>query len=144
MQISQSLGYLLNAGARMIKRKLDDTLAQYGITTAQWAVLKLLDEKKKQSQAQIADELKSDRATVGSVIFRLIDKQLVQKELDPEDRRSYLVTLTTQAEEIVRRVERMAAQVNETALDGISGQDRQLLMETLSKIIANLSDGVME
>lgn len=139
MEIHEILGYLLNTSARLIKRKMDYELEKYDITTSQWAVLKLLHSKTELSQAQISDELMSDRATIGTVIFKLLDKGLIKKNLDPADRRSYVVCLTGKSKDIVREIENEVEKVTEAALKGMSKSDIDRFFSSLNIIINNLS-----
>lgn len=140
MEIHDILGYLLNTSARLIKRKMDCELERYDITTSQWAVLKLLYSKTELSQAQISDELLSDRATIGTVIFKLLDKGLIKKNLDPADRRSYVVCLTRKSKDIVKEIENKVEKVTEAALKGMSKSDIDRLFSSLNSIINNLSE----
>lgn len=140
MEIHDILGYLLNTSARLIKRKMDYELERYDITTSQWAVLKLLYSKTELSQAQISDELMSDRATIGTVIFKLLDKGLIKKNLDPADRRSYAVCLTRKSKDIVKEIENKVEKVTEAALKGMTKSDIDRLFRSLNSIINNLSE----
>lgn len=140
MEIKQSLGYLLNISARMIKRKLDLELKNYGITTAQWAVLKLLAEENNLSQAEIADKLNADRATSGTVIDKLILKGLLHKELFENDHRSYQVKIMPSAYNIVQEVSLLAENVNLTAMQGLSETEMTVFAQCINKIIANLEE----
>ena len=54
MEINEALGYLLNAGSRLIKRRMDACLVEFDLTSTQWSVLKLLQEKKMLTQARIS------------------------------------------------------------------------------------------
>ncbi len=139
MEIHKILGYLLNTSARFIKRRMDHELEKYNITTSQWAVLKLLDTKKELTQAQIAEELMSDRATIGTVIYKLMEKEYAEKNLDPVDRRSYVVHLTEKAKKIIGEIEARAKAVTGEALEGMDQYEVQRLYDSLNKIIKNLS-----
>lgn len=138
MEIQQSMGYLLNVSGRLIKRKLDIQLKRYDITTAQWAVLKLLAERDHLSQAEIAERTNSDRATCGAVIEKLIGKGLLQKELFEEDRRSYQVKIVPTAIAMVEEVTLLAVRVNESAMEGLSEVERRLFVHCLRRVITNL------
>ncbi len=138
MEIQQSLGYLLNTSARLMKRKLDLQLKAYGITTAQWAVLKLLSVEDNLSQAEIADKTNADRATCGAVIDKLISKELLQKELYENDRRSYRVRILPPALAIVNKVTLLAKGVNELSVNGLSDTEISILTQCLNTIISNL------
>lgn len=140
MEIQGSLGYLLNTSARCIKRKLEIQLKSYDITTSQWAVLKLLSADNNLSQAEIAERTKTDRATCGSVIDKLISKKLIQKELSENDRRSYIVKILPAALAIIDEVSSLAEDVNQLALEGLSATDISNLNKCLNTIIKNLVD----
>lgn len=139
MEIQNILGYLLNTSARFIKRKMDKNLEAFNLTTSQWAILKLLYNKGELTQAQIAYELRSDRATTGAVILNLHEKEYIHKVIDKNDRRSYIVSLTEKAKDIVVQIELVADNITKEALSGISEDDIKVLYEILRQIINNLS-----
>jgi len=138
LEIQQSLGYLINTSARLVKRNLDMNIKSYGITTAQWAVLKLLSVEDNLSQAEIADKTHSDRATCGAVIDKLISKGLLQKELFENDRRSYRVRILSAALVIVDEVTLLAESVNNLAVKGLSDTEISTFTQCLNTLISNL------
>jgi len=138
LEIQQSLGYLINTSARLVKRNLDMNIKSYGITTAQWAVLKLLSVEDNLSQAEIADKTHSDRATCGAVIDKLISKGLLQKELFENDRRSYQVRILSAALVIVDEVTLLAESVNNLAVKGLSDTEISTFTQCLNTLISNL------
>lgn len=113
-------------------------LKSYGITTAQWAVLKLLSVENNLSQAEIADKLNSDRATCGTIIDKLISKGQLQKELFENDRRSYRVKILPPAIAIVNNVTPLAESVNLSAIQRLNDHEISVLTQCLNTIIANL------
>jgi len=138
LEIQESLGYLLNTSARLIKRKLDIQLKSCGITTSQWAVLKLLSVEDNLSQAEIADKTNADRATCGAVIDKLILKELLRKELFKNDRRSYRVKILPSALAIVNEVTLLAESVNDSAIIGLSDTEIRIFTKCLNTVISNL------
>lgn len=140
MEIQQSLGYLLNTSARLIKRNLDIQLKKYEITSSQWAVLKLLSTEDNLSQAEIAEKTNTDRATCGAIIDKLISKKLIRKELSNNDRRSYIVSISAHALAIVDEVAFLAEDVNQKALKGLSASDTSTLVKCLNTIMDNLKE----
>lgn len=139
MEIRNILGYLLNTSARFIKRRMDKELERYDMTTSQWAILKSLDTKSELTQAQIAEELLADRATIGTIIFKLIEKKYVEKKIDPADRRAYVVCLTPKAREVIKIIEKKAEEVSKQALEGLGEDQVKIFYYSLNKIIHNLS-----
>lgn len=139
MEIQEILGYLLNSSSRLIKRTMDNYLSKYNITTSQWAILKLLDTNNQLTQTQIANKLLGDKATAGDIILRLCEKNYLEKSLNKNDRRAYVVSLTPQAKNAVMDIERMANDVTKKALEGLTRNDIQILYKSLNQIIDNLS-----
>jgi len=139
MEIQQILGYLLNTSSKLIKRTMDNNLNEYNITTSQWAVLKLLDTKIQLTQTQIAKELLGDKATAGDIILRLYEKNYVEKSIDKNDKRMYVVSLTPKAKNLINDMEKKAIKVTNKALEGLDYNDIQILNKSLNQIINNLS-----
>ncbi|AXQ77888.1 MarR family transcriptional regulator [Streptococcus chenjunshii] len=138
MELNTSLGYLLNISAKLIKRNLDLLLKDYNLTSSQWAVLKLLSSENHLSQADIAEKTNTDRATCGAVIDKLIAKQMVYKSLSSNDRRSYIVSLSSNTGELVNHISHLAEQTNHQALQGFSADEQKQLIAFLHTIIKNL------
>lgn len=139
MEIQNILGYLLNTSARFIKRKMDKNLESFNLTTSQWAILKLLYTKNELTQAQIANELMADRATTGTVILNLYEKEYINKIIDKNDRRSCIISLTQKAKDIVNQIELLADNITKEALAEVSEEDLKVLYDVLKQIINNLS-----
>lgn len=136
--INESLGYLLNTSARLIKRNLDAQLKKYDLTSSQWALLKLLFDENNLSQSEIADKSLSDKATIGVIIDKLIEKGLIQKKLSKDDRRSYTVSITDKGSQLSEVVNHCAIVSNEKAIIGLSKEDTDILIKCLNVIIKNL------
>lgn len=141
MEIQNILGYLLNTSARLIKRKMDKSLERYNLTTSQWAVIKLLFNKTQLTQVEIAYELNSDRATAGAVILNLYEKKYINKLVDKNDRRSYVISLTEKAKDAVKEIDLIVENVTEEALKGLSDKNVEDLYGALKQINKNLSEG---
>lgn len=139
MEIQSILGYLLNTSGKLTKRMMDKNLSKHNITTSQWAVLKLLNTKKHLTQTEIAKELLGDKATIGDIILRLCEKNYIEKSMNTNDKRMYVVSLTSKAENIIADIEKMANDISKKALEGLDDNDIQILYKSLNQIISNLS-----
>jgi DNA-binding MarR family transcriptional regulator len=140
MEIENILGYLLNTSARLIKHDMEKQLIDFEITTAQWAVLKLLDSWGELTQTEIADKLKSDKATVGSIVARMSKKDLVVKRLSIEDSRANMISLTEQSKIMVKQIEKLAHITSKNALVGFNKEEKEQLIQALQRIIQNLDE----
>jgi DNA-binding MarR family transcriptional regulator len=140
MKINDSLGFLLNTAARKMKNSLDTSLKKYNLTSSQLAVMKLLYEKKLLTQAEIASNLISDRATCGTVIDKLLSKNYVKKKTNISDRRAFDVTLTQKGEKLIEEIALIAQDVNQKAVQGLSPCQLQNLKGALIQIISNFEE----
>jgi DNA-binding MarR family transcriptional regulator len=116
MKIQESLGFLLNVNARLIKRKFDSKIKENHLTAPQWSVLKLLSVENDLTQVEIANRLCSDIVTAGSVTDRLAQKDLLQKRHLNNDRRAYVVSILDGDRNIVELIEKDAIQCSQDAL----------------------------
>ena len=91
------------------------------------------------TQTEIARTLSGDKATAGDVILRLSEKDYINKSINVRDKRSYSVSLTPKAKELIKDMERMASEVTLKALYGMADTDMQILNKSLQQIINNLS-----
>ena len=136
--IQQSLGFLMGAASRWSRRVFDQTLKEYDITAVQWAILKYLEEYGKCSQNQIAENLYMDKASVGTIIEKLIKKEMVTREKSEDDRRAYNVFLNEKGKQVVRELTPTAEEVNGKSFGDMSREEREQLIMLLQKVIENL------
>ncbi|PRT79535.1 MarR family transcriptional regulator [Streptococcus anginosus] len=137
MEIQNSLGFILNTSAKLMKRCLDTELKAFDITSSQWAVLKLLSCEDDLSQAEISDKLSVDRATCGAVIEKLMSKDLVTKTLSKDDRRSYKVKISPKALAILEKMAQKADEVNDLAIQGLTSDELKIFIKCLHTITGN-------
>ncbi|NLQ30476.1 MarR family transcriptional regulator [Streptococcus mutans] len=138
MEIQNSLGFILNTSAKLMKRRLDTELkAGFDITSSQWAVLKLLSCEEDLLQAEISDKLNADRATCGAVIEKLMSKGFVTKTLSKDDRRSYKVKISPKALAILEKMAQKADEVNDLAIQGLTSDELKIFIKCLHTITGN-------
>ena len=77
-----------------MKRQLDSKLRAYQITSSQWAVLKFLSQNDKLSQVEIAQAIKTDKATCGAIIDKLIKKEFVKRTISQQDQRARIIEIS--------------------------------------------------
>lgn len=141
MKLNESLGYLLNLTARNLKRELDESIRKYNLTSSQWALIKLLLEKGELSQAEIAENMQSDKATVGAIVKMLVNKGLVIRTKSDLDKRSYKIQILKEGRDLATKLTKEAINTNNKALQGFKDKDIQKLLDYLNIINNNLREG---
>jgi DNA-binding MarR family transcriptional regulator len=74
------------------------------------------------------------RSTLTSVLDRLEERGLIERASDPDDRRSFVITLTADGRAVAARVHRLLAAIERDALDGLSSAQRQLVADALDAV----------
>ncbi|WP_167954823.1 MarR family winged helix-turn-helix transcriptional regulator [Anaerosporobacter faecicola] len=138
MKLEDSLGYLINQNAKLLKRQLTEKLTPYQVTPSHWSVLKVLSEEGPLTQVEIASRLGSDKATCGSVIDRLERNGFVERISTPGDRRSYHIQVTDLAQNSIEAMTAAAKSCNEQATAGFTKSELQQLNQYLRRIFHNL------
>lgn len=73
---------------------------QFGLTPAQFDVIATLGNTSGMSMGEIGEKTLITKGTLTGVIDRLIQKELVTREVDRDNRRQVIVQLTAQGEQV--------------------------------------------
>lgn len=124
----------LERGAHLIAAYLDSTAGKLGLTQGEAHVLAQLDRRGPMAIAALHQEFGHKRSTLTNILDRLENRKLLRRELNRNDRRSFIVSLTPQG----RRIARQLTEV----LDGLERQLAALIGkgdgESLDRVVAAL------
>jgi DNA-binding MarR family transcriptional regulator len=79
------------------------------LTREQLRILFLLSFKGRSSPGEVAASFGVPRANVTSIIDRLVEKGLISRQRNPDDRRSYILSLTEEGKSQVERLREIGA-----------------------------------
>ena len=134
-----TIGFLLNDAARLMRKDFERRTRSLGLTRAQWQALFHLARNEGCNQATLADLLEVEPITLARLVDRLELSGLVERRPDPSDRRARLLFLGERAHPLLEQLRALGAETREIALAGIGEDERTLLMTLLTKMRANLS-----
>lgn len=134
-----SLAFLLNDAARLLRRRFDGRARALGVSRAQWQVLFALSRQEGSNQTSLADYLEVETITLCRMVDRLADAGLVERRADPADRRAWRLFLTDAAHPLLDQLRQVGEDVVEGALAGIPEAQRAVMREGLSQVRSNLS-----
>ena len=134
-----TIGFLLNDAARLMRKDFERRTRSVGLTRAQWQTLFHLARNEGCNQVTLADLLEVEPITLARVIDKLEACGLVERRPDPSDRRARLLFLGERAHPLLEQLRALGAETREIALAGISEDERTLLMTLLTKMRANLT-----
>lgn len=107
------------------------------ITIDQWLVLKSLKENPNLSQAEIAEKVFKDSASITRIFDLLVNYGYVERQTNPNDRRKFNLNITPLGDEILESTYKIVLENRKKGLEGISKNTIKTLNETLKKITEN-------
>ena len=134
MRFKTCVNYLLTVSQHEVFQLLNNRLSQFGITPGQYGVLSYLWELQQATPKELARELSLENSTISGVLDRMQKKGLIDRLLDPNDRRSILVVLTPKGAELECDVLKAVDEVNRQVLDQFDSETAETLLRCLQRI----------
>ncbi|MFC7376760.1 MULTISPECIES: MarR family winged helix-turn-helix transcriptional regulator [unclassified Brachybacterium] len=133
-ELSQHLALVCSQFSRLAARR-----SEVGVGTVSWRVVATIDRHGPLRLSEIADRERVSRPTATTVIKRLEEEGLVQRELDPDDSRSSLVSITDQGSAQLAQWRTQLADGVGTLLDPLPAEDLDAL-DRAAEILARIVD----
>jgi DNA-binding MarR family transcriptional regulator len=133
-----SLGFLVNQLGKKLAAEFNERLAEYGLTTTQWAVLACLWAEDGLAQRELSQRSGVDPATLTEMLKRMEARGLVRRARDPQNNRLQRVYLADQDTAPRNAIVSHAAAVNQQATADFSEAERTQLLGLLRRALANL------
>jgi DNA-binding MarR family transcriptional regulator len=132
---SGDLAWLLHRCAQRLRAAIDVIAIKNGLSGGlrDYMVLTFLEEKRPKTQNELAQLAGLDKTTLMGVLDRLEREGLVERQLDPNNRRTRTPVATTKGRKLQNAVtaERLAA-----AIPGMSASELRTLRGLLTKLDA--------
>ena len=104
-----------------------DAYVAAGFSPYHHAVLALLEEEPRETQAMIADALGYDRSHLVGLLDELEERGLIERRRDPTDGRRHLVQLTTDGKRALNRLRTIAKRVDDEFFAPLDDEQRAAL-----------------
>ena len=139
MESDKPLGYMLGRSLRVFKYQMISEFKekQIDVTFEQFVILHLLNLNCDLIQRDLASQLQKDKSIIVRQINCLLDNQYVVRLTNKQDKRIKNLILTKKGFEILTQVKRIADEVSEKLLAGVSDADLETFRNVLMKIQEN-------
>lgn len=127
---------LARTNQEIIKRQIPFIRAN-GLTLTQFGVLELLYHKGSLRICEIIEKTLSTGGNMTVVINNLHKVGLIERTLDPHDKRAFLINITPKGEDLISKIFPRHLENLELILDGLDEEEKSnliLLLKRLSKI----------
>ncbi|MCM2398471.1 MarR family transcriptional regulator [Rhizobium sp. S95] len=105
----------------------------FDLTPVQYAALNAIEATPGLDQATLASHIAYDRVTIGGVVDRLEQKELVRRETNPKDRRARTLYLTDKGSETLAEIRPIVRETQALLLSGLSAVEREQFVGLLQK-----------
>ncbi len=129
---------MLNDVARMLRTYTDHKAGQKGSTRAQWSVLTRLNRFEGVKQSELAEMLDLQPITLTRLLDRLCAGGLIERRVDPNDRRANRLHLTPAARPLLARLGQLGEELMATALAGVDRAAVERTIAALATVKENL------
>lgn len=136
---TSTLGFLLHDATRLVRRRFELRGQAFGLSSAQWRLLVHLVREGSASQARIAELLEIEAISVSRLVDRMQQAGWVERGSDPADRRVRLLKPSEKAIGAFAEVKAVAGEIYDQALEGLSAEEREILIRGLALVAANLT-----
>jgi MarR family transcriptional regulator, lower aerobic nicotinate degradation pathway regulator len=136
-ELLSSSAFLLKRVGYAAKERTHDAFEGTGLSPFHYAVLALLEEDARETQAAIADALGYDRSHIVRLLDELEERNLVMRKRDPEDRRRHVVKMTPEGKKMLAKLRAIMREIEEEFLAPLDAGERAALQALLSRLAAH-------
>lgn len=135
MELKECINFLLTTSQHTVFQYMTQKLAPYDITPSQYGVLNCLWMNDGTClPRQIAELLCLETSTVSGILDRMQKKELIDRIINPENRREILVTITEKGEVLKEPVLQIIEDINRDVLADFTEEEAASLRKALRRI----------
>lgn len=138
--LDSAIGFVVGRTCHFMRKAFRQTFATAGhtVTPEEWVLLNRLWVRDGQRHAELTESTVRDRTTVTRLLDGMVEKGLVRRETDPDDRRGVLIWLTPAGAALRGQLIPVAIGLLARATEGISQKELDNCIDTLRKFQTNL------
>jgi DNA-binding MarR family transcriptional regulator len=136
-EVAEFAGQLFFRLWRASHTRIGDALDSIGLTPALFGVLNFLGARKGAIQQEIGSAMGIDPSTMVSLVDELESAGLAKRRPHPTDRRAREVAITAKGRRALERARRMANQVEDEVLRGLTAAERRELLSLLRRALSS-------
>jgi DNA-binding MarR family transcriptional regulator len=133
--VAEFAGQLFFRLWRASHTRVAERLQTIGLTPALFGLLNLLGARHGAIQGELGQTMGIDPSTMVSLVDQLEGAGLAQRRTCPRDRRAREVAITAKGRRQLERGRRIAAEVEDEVLGGLSATDRRQLLKLLRRAL---------
>lgn len=134
MEYTNCINFLLTIAQHEVFLTFSESLTKFGITPGQYGVLACLWKDETLTPKEIANILRVENSTISGVLDRMQKRGLIDRVLNPNNRRSISVRATEEGMALKEPVQKKIEELNEIVLHSFSQEEKDTLLDYLNRI----------
>ena len=130
--------FWINRASRTLLRHFDARLRPFGFAMSYLPALRALARGGPRSQTELAQAARVEQPTMAETIARLVRDGLVQRDPNPDDKRSTGISLTRLSRARFPKARAVLIESEREAMAGLSDDEKALLRDLLKRVLKNL------
>ncbi|KZN34637.1 MarR family winged helix-turn-helix transcriptional regulator [Pseudoalteromonas luteoviolacea] len=131
---NDSLGWHIAVLSKIMASMLEEELKKFDLKLAYWPTLMLLWEQEGQTQTDLTNGCQTNHYTTTRVLDKLEVCGLVERRLDPKNRRVFRIFLTDKGRELEAPLTQIATNINDQVLHKLEQKDQKVLLQLLKSV----------
>ncbi|MBB3169240.1 MarR family winged helix-turn-helix transcriptional regulator [Simiduia aestuariiviva] len=136
LQLADFLPYKLSILANRISYAIAEAYSsRFHLTIPAWRVMAVLGLEDNLTAADLVSRTAMDKVAISRAVASLLEMECIHRELDPDDRRRSLLTLTPKGRDIYQRIIPLARCYEQDLLNQLSEDDQRALKQITNKLM---------
>jgi DNA-binding MarR family transcriptional regulator len=129
--ISMDLSQTISLLHRKMNMDLNVRLKEIGLSYAQARLVRCLHSNGQMTQADLCKALGLDKSTVAKALRRMETSGFITKQINPDDTRSCLVSLTSGTLALLPQMEKIFSDWTDAVTSGMEGADKDIFFKLI-------------
>ncbi|KRN28387.1 hypothetical protein IV38_GL001387 [Lactobacillus selangorensis] len=122
---------------RIIRRELNRRLKPFGLNDSNFFFIFILLDNPGISQDDLTKKMSLDHSTVTRAVAKLIDKGIITRSPNPNDKRASQIYPTDKAAELCQKILPIVNQIYDKLFAGLNDSEQEQLEHLLNKALAS-------
>lgn len=132
------LGFLIHDTARLRRIVIDEKFKPLNITRSQAWLMAYLSRSEGLAQTALAEQMGLGKVALGCLIDRLEASEMIERRVDPSDRRMNNIYLTDKGRQVTEDMRALTLVANDDLLEGVDDAELAIAVKVLDKLKHNL------
>lgn len=138
LELEKFLPYRLSVLAQLVSESLHDLYAgPFNLSVTQWRVMAALGRFAPLTASDVGQRIVMDKVAVSRAVASLMKRGLVERAVDPDDRRRASLRLTTKGRAMHAKIVPIALEYEAELYDALSPEERQTLNGLCDRLFAH-------